>query len=312
MRAVLYDRTGGPEVLYVAEVAEPIPAEGGATVRVRTVGLNPYDHKVRRGVARGPDFPRGTGIDFAGVVAGVGGEASYEGGDPVGVGDEVLGWSAGLALRELVPVPSAHLARKPAGLSWGAAAALTTPTLTAHAALETLGIGAADVVLLSAAAGGVGVVYGQLARLRGATVLGTASPGNHDFLRELGMIPVSYGPGLAGRVRDLAPSPVTAVQDNIGGETIEVALELGLPPDRICTLADFAAVERLGIRTPGKYARSTAQLEQYARLAEAGELRLPVAETFALDRVADAFALLETGHVRGKVVVDLSPSPDPG
>jgi NADPH:quinone reductase-like Zn-dependent oxidoreductase len=120
------------------------------------------------------------------------------------------------------------------------------------------------------------------------------------------VVPVAYVPGLAERVRDAAPSPVTAAQDNIGGDTVEVALSLGLPPDRICTIADDAAVERWGVLTPGRYTRSTGTLEQLAGLCAAGELSVPIVARFPLDRVGDGFRELAGSHAPGKIVIEVS------
>ncbi len=302
-RAIQFDRTGGPEVLYVAEVPRPRAEAGGLVVEVRAVGINPFDSKARAGAFPIDDpFPRTLGTNFAGVVAEVGADAAYWDGAPVAVGDQVLGWEMG-TLRELLAVPASQVARKPADLPFDVAGALCTPALTAHAAIGVLNPGPGDTVLVSAAAGAVGILYCQLALEAGARVIGTAGPANHARLRALGVEPVEYGPGLADRVRALAPEGITAVQDNYGREAVDAGLELGLPPGRICAIADHAAVAELGLASPGRYERRADVLERLAARVAAGELVLPVQDVFPLDRAADAFALLDTRHLSGKIVV---------
>ena len=302
-RAVQYDRTGGPDVLYLAQKPVPEPAAGRVVLAVRAVGLNPFDAKVRAGIIPMQTvFPRGIGGDVAGVVEAVGEGAVYHDGAPAQVGDEVLGFGMS-TLREHLAVSAANLARKPATLPWAVAGSLATPGLTAVASYDVLRPATGDTVFVSAAAGSVGFLYAQLARAAGARVIGSASPANHERLRAAGVEPVAYGPGLAERLGALAPEGLTAVQDNAGGETIEAALSLGVPPARICEIVDHDAVERLGLASPGRYERRADRLELLAEQVADGILSFPVQQTFPLDEVAAAFALLETRHLRGKVVV---------
>jgi NADPH:quinone reductase-like Zn-dependent oxidoreductase len=188
-------------------------------------------------------------------------------------------------------------------VSWEVAASLSTPVQTAHFALEVLDINDTDTVLLSAAAGAVGILYSQLAVARGARVIGTASEGNFALLESVGVTPLLYGPDLAKRARDAAPAPITAVQDNYGRETIDAGFELGLPASRICSIVDHGAVTELGLASPGRYVKSAALLAQYAELVATGALVLPVQETFPLDRVREAFEVLEGRHLSGKLVL---------
>ncbi|WP_228373022.1 NADP-dependent oxidoreductase [Demequina maris] len=302
-RAVLFDETGGPDVLCVAEVPVPKPGPDGVVVEVRAVGINPYDAKARSGlIPLDTPFPRSLGGDFAGVVSAAGADARYWDGTPVVPGDEVLGWGAG-TLREHLAVPSSHLARKPAGVPFEVAGSLSTPGQTANAAMGVLEPGEGDVVLVSAAAGAVGFLFCQLALAAGAAVVGTAGPGNHARLRGIGVVPVEYGPGLVDRVRAAAPRGITAVQDNFGREAIDAGLALGVAPDRICAIADRAAVAELGLRSPGRYERRADVLDRLARMVADGGLVLPVQAVLPLERVAEAFSLLETRHLHGKVVV---------
>ncbi len=306
--AVEYDRLGGPEVLHLSQVQDAVPAPGEMVVRVAAVGINPFDFKVRTGFAPSDaPFPRRLGSDFTGTVVGVGAEARfgedlpYAAGNPIQVGDTVLGWTTG-ALAEMVTVPADQVAPKPAGLSSQVAGSLATPGLTAIAALDLLDIGAEDTVLVSAAAGGVGLIYSQLAVSRGARVIGTASTKHHDLLRRLGVEPVTYGVGLVDRVRAMTDRP-TAVQDNFGRETIDAALELGVPAPRICTIVDHAAAAELGLASPGRYRRSAATLARLADSVANGDLYLPIQAQYPLDEVVQAFQHLESRHLGGKIVV---------
>jgi NADPH:quinone reductase-like Zn-dependent oxidoreductase len=299
-RAVRYDEVGGPEVLYVTEVTDPEPRDGQVVVDVEAVGLNFWDAKARSGIVPLKSaFPRGLGGDFAGVVSRDGLGAQYFDGSYVQAGDEVLGWGVS-TLRDRLAVSSTNLARKPEGLPWGVAASLATPGLTAVACARAVPIGPDDTVLVGAASGGVGFLYGQIAHRMGARVIGTASPANHDRLRAVGIEPVEYGDGLADRVRALGT--VTAVMDAQGRATVEVALALGVDPDRICTIADYPGASEFGLVTPGGD-RSADVLQELADHVAAGDLSLPVQEEFALDDLHDAFRLLESRHLSGKIVV---------
>jgi NADPH:quinone reductase-like Zn-dependent oxidoreductase len=305
-RAVQYERWGDPSVLEVVDVDEVHPLEGRVRLAVRAAGLNPFDFKMRSGLfpPAEPKFPRGIGGDVAGVVDEVGEGAVYADGEPVRVGDEVLGWGD-RTLREQLVVPAKNLARKPAGLSWAAAGGLATAALTAHAAVvETLGIHGGDVVLVSAAAGAVGFFSVQLARQAGARVVGTASERNFAMLESIGVVPVTYGPFLADRVRAALPGATfTAVQDNHGREAVDAGIELGVPRDRIITIVDHDATRELGLRPFGPYQRSAQVLEDYAQQIADGRLAFPIERTFPLDEVRDAFGVLEGRHLSGKVVV---------
>lgn len=303
MRSIRYNEVGGPEVLYVTEEATPEPNEGRVVVAVRAVGLNPFDGKVRAGlIPMTSAFPRGLGGDFSGVVVATGDNAVYFDGAPVAVGDEVLGWGVS-TLREAIRIPAASLARKPASVSFAVAGSLSTPGQTANASFDVLNPGHGDTILVSAAAGAVGFIYSQLAVAAGARVIGTASAANHDRLRAVGIEPTEYGAGLAERVRALALKGLTGVQDNAGGETIDVALELGVPPERICEIVDHEATERLSLATPGQVARRADVLQRLVDLVADGELHLEIQQEFSFDEVAAAFTLLEGRHLSGKVVV---------
>jgi NADPH:quinone reductase-like Zn-dependent oxidoreductase len=307
-RAVQYESFGPPNVLDVVDVPEIHPKAGQVRVAVKGAALNPFDFKVRSGLVPSIPavFPRGIGSDFAGVVDELPEEgAVYFDGAPIALGDEVFGWGTS-AVREQLAVPSANLSRKPAGVSWVLAASLSVPVHAAHFSLETLPVGAGDTVLLSAAAGAVGIVYAQIAVARGAKVIGTASEGNFALLESLGVIPTIYGPGLVDRVRTLAPEGITAVQDNFGRETVDAGLELGVPASRICSIVDEAGIAELGIIGPGQHARSAELMQRYVAMVADGHLVLPIQQVFPIGMVREAFELLEGRHVSGKIVIALT------
>lgn len=303
--AVRYESFGSPDVLDLVEVPEVHPETAQVRIAVRAVGLNPFDFKMRWGriPLKTVVFPRGIGLDFAGVVDELGEGASYADGSPVAVGDEVFGWADGGTAREQLVVAALNLTRKPASVSWEVAGSLTTIVQTAHFSLEALAIGASDTVLVSAAAGSVGFVYSQLAIARRARVIGTSSEANFARLEAIGVTPTAYGPGLADRVRDLAPNGITAVQDNFGRETIDAGFELGLPAGRICSIVDHAAVAELGLASPGRYVKSAELNAKYVGMIADGTLSIPVQAVYPLAGIREAFEILEERHVSGKIVV---------
>ncbi len=297
-KAVRYSEYGGPEVLEIVDVPEPHAGEGEVRVAVRAAGLNPYDFKVRRSGFSGHVLPSLQGAEFAGVIDEVGTDVTGW-----AVGDEVLGWIGRGAQAEHVVVPQTHVAAKPAGLDWAVAGGIGLAANTAKRTVDSLDLGPGDTVLVTAAAGGVGVMAAQFAKTTGATVVGTASESNHEFLRGLGVIPVSYGKGELERLRAAAPTGYTAALDNIGGEAIRTALALGIPPERINTIADHSAVEELGVQGVGGGKKTAEELAEFARQAAAGELVVPVRSTYPMTDVVAAFEDLETGHGLGKVVL---------
>ncbi|MDG5808637.1 NADP-dependent oxidoreductase [Streptomyces ossamyceticus] len=246
MKAAVFHQPGGPEVLVTAEVATPEPASGQIRVRVRAAGVQAYDAAVRGGWSPPGQTivrPQIVGNDFSGTVDALGEDVTG-----FSVGDDVLGWALLSCYAEYLVVSVDQVVTKPAGMSWEAAGAFSASAQTAHTALEALEVGANDTFLVHAAAGGVGTVAVQLAKLRGATVIGTASERNHGYLRELDAIPVVYGEGLVDRVRELAPQGVTVTLDAIGGSALDDSVELVKNRNRIATLVDFGRTEELGVR----------------------------------------------------------------
>jgi len=220
-------------------------------------------------------------------------------------GDEVLGWTEERASHaELVAVPADQLTAKPAAVPWEVAGSLFVVGMAAYASVQAVAPQSGETVVVSAAAGGVGSVAVQLARRTGATVIGLAGERNHDWLRRHEIVPVTYGEGQADRIREAAGGHVDAFIDTFGGGYVDLAIELGVAPERINTIADFAAVERLGVHGQGTHAVGTAPLlAELAGMVADGSLELPVARTFPLDQVRDAFDELAARHSHGKIVL---------
>lgn len=294
MRAVVFDRFGGADVLRVAEIADPEPRAGEVRVRVRAAGVQPFDVAVRRGeMPWAPvSFPQTIGQEYSGVIDRLG-----DGVDGFAVGDAVLGSTMLNGCAELVVAPAAAVVRKPERRSFPGAAALVAAAQTAGGALLELGVGAGDVLLVHAAAGSVGTVAVQLARLAGATVIGTASPGNHDYLRSLGAVPVAYGDGLVAAVRAVGTPPTVAL-DAAGGVAIAQSVELGIALDRIGTIVDDKTAAEYGVRV----VRAGRDPQRLAAVAAHGELVMPV-RAYPLTEVVAAHTAVESGHGRGKVVL---------
>ena len=298
MKAVRFSRFGAPEVLELVGLPDPHPGPGQIRVAVRAAGVNPIDWKMRSGT-RGGDLPQTTGREVAGVVDELG-----DGVKDVAVGDRVFGFAAGgggaaeLAL-------SSDYAPIPPSLDFAHAAGLPVAVETAVRTLDLLGVGQGTTLLVNGAAGAVGSAAVQIAVDRGARVIGTASPGNHDYLRSLGVEPTTYGGGLVERVRALAPDGVDAALDAAGGGALPALVELAGDPQHVVTVADYAGAEATGARFSGGpgTARAVHALRDVGELIESGRFTMPVARTFPLEQIAEAHRLSETGHVRGKLVL---------
>jgi len=292
-----------PIVLDVIDRPEPHSGPGQVRVRVRAAGLNPVDWKVASipaAAARyGVTAPTGFGHDFAGEIDEVG-----PGVEGFAIGDRVFGGARARAVAEhvVVTVATDLLVRTPDGLSDEAAGALSIVARTADAAVTAVGASAGDTVLIGGAAGGVGVLVVQLAVAAGAKVIATASESNHAFLRDLGATPTTYGDGLAERVRALAPGGVDAAIDLQGTDTVLTALDLGVDPARIATIAAGPNPPGGAVATGGVQAAPDA-LERIAQALADGRLTLPIEATFPIERISEAVTLQRGGHVRGKVVV---------
>ena len=298
MKAVVIDEFGGPGVLHVADRELPEPGAGQVRVRVRAAGVNGIDGTIRSGAAQQmfpTQLPAVLGLEIAGTVDAVG-----PGVEGLAAGDDVLGFADGGGYAEYALATT--VAPKPAELGWTEAAALPVAAETALRVLGLLKVTQGDTLLIHGAAGGVGTVAVQLAVVRGATVIGTASEANHDHLRELGATPVLYGEGLVDRVRAAAPDGVDAVFDAAGRGALPDSIALRGGTSRIVTIADPAAFG-LGIPFSGEAARDAGDLAEVARQAGDGRLRVTVAETYSLEEAPAAHEAVATGHGRGKVVL---------
>ncbi len=301
-RAVRFDRYGGRNVLYVADVPMPKPASDEVVVAVKAAGINPGETAIRSGALhdRFPaTFPSGEGSDLAGLVVTLGDDVR-----DFAVGDAVLGFSWRRSSHAThVAVPTSQLIRKPPELRWEVAGSLYVVGCTAYAAVRAVDVKEGDTVAVSAAAGGVGTVVVQLLGLRGAHVLAIASPSNADWLRSHGAVPIPYGDGLAERL-PVAAERIDAFIDLFGPEYVELALQLGIPRDRIETIAAFERAQELGVKADGSVTASTPEvLTEMAELVASGAIEVPIAATYPLERVADAFEELEHRHTRGKIVL---------
>ncbi len=301
-RIVWQEAVGGPETLEVKEREIPEPGPGEVRVRVTAASLNPVDWKIAEvpglGEAFGVTFPTGYGNDLAGTVDAVG-----EGVAEFAVGDRVFGGKRGEALADYVVLPATALTATPDAITDAQAASIPIAGRTAVAAIDALHLTGDDTVLVGGAAGGVGGFAVQRALAQGATVIGTASERNHPWLTSLGVVPVTYGEGLAERVATIAPDGITAAADLQGTETAEAALALGVAPSRITAIAAGPNAPEGVIATGGAQAPDTASAEIAAGLAD-GSIQLEIQE-FPLEKLTDAIELVRGGHVRGKVVVTL-------
>jgi NADPH:quinone reductase-like Zn-dependent oxidoreductase len=300
MKAVTFSQYGDPKVLEVTEAEEPHAGPGQVRIRVAAAALNPIDWKIRSGALAefSPvEFPVIDGREAAGVVDEVG-----EGVSGTAAGDEVFGWTVGGAAAEYAVLDTWE--PKPAELSFEQAAGLPVAVETPVRVFSMLGgLGEGQTIVINGAAGGVGAMAVQLAKARGARVIGTASERNHDYLRELGAEPTTYGDGLADRVRSLAPDGVDLAFDTAGKGDIPELIELTGDPAKVATIADFSAAQ-LGVKVSGgSERRYTEALHEAAELAHEGRLRVTLAGTYAFSDAPGAHRESEAGHARGKLVL---------
>jgi NADPH:quinone reductase-like Zn-dependent oxidoreductase len=309
MRAVVAKQYGGPEVLELDERPEPKVWPDAVLVRVAAASINPVDYRIVRGyldAAFPTVHPLVPGWDVAGDVVRVGPAVTH-----VEVGEHVYGYARKDFIgegtwAELVAVPARGIAAAPRSLDATEASCVPLAGLTAYQALtDKAGVGPGDVVLVHAAAGGVGSFAVQIAVALGAQVIGTASSRNHDYLRQLGVDPVNYGEGLAERVRALAPDGVDAVVDLVGGAALEMSPSLVKDAHRLVSVIDAAAVQRLG----GQYLfvrPDVDDLAELARLIDERAVRVHIDRRYPLADVRAAVEYAEHGHVRGKVVLGVA------
>jgi NADPH:quinone reductase-like Zn-dependent oxidoreductase len=302
-KAVRFDHYGNVDVLKVIEVEKPLPSPGRVLVRVLTAGTNPGEIAIREGqlAKQFPTtFPSGEGTDFAGIVAELG-----DGVTSPSVGTAVMGWSnERSAQAEFVSVPVHQLVVKPESLDWNVAGALYVVASTATAAVNAVVPQHGETVLVSGAAGGVGSLVAQLVLRTGASVVGTAGSSHHDWLRSLGVIPIGYDTDLQESLGRVAPGGFNAAIDTTGHGYVELAIKLGVKPNRINTIIDFAAAAQYKVHTDGSSASESATvLAEIASLVAAGELQVRVAAVYDLQDVRQAYTRLAKGHMGGKIVL---------
>jgi NADPH:quinone reductase len=311
-RVVVAPSYGGPEVLALVDQPDRPPGTGEAVLEVRAAGVNPADWKSYGG-EWGTDpsrLPLRVGSEASGVVVEVGEGAAGPAG-PLAVGDEVIGYRVTGGYADRLVAPAASLVPKPDGLTWEQAGGLMLTGATAFHAVTAVDLRDGDTVLVHGAAGGVGLMLVQLARARGARVIGTARGEGAELVARLGGEPVPYGDGLADRVRELAPHGVTAAVDAVGtDEAIDTSLALVADRHRIATIAAFERGSAAGVQVlgngpgadPGTAIRDAARLE-LTRLVDAGRLTVVVARSWPLAEVAAAHREGMTGHSHGKLVL---------
>ncbi len=303
MKAIVFDRFGGTEVLHEAEVEVPQPGPGQVRVRVKAVGVNPVDGKIRSGSMEAvfpTTLPAIPGGEIAGVIDAVGEDV-----DHLKVGDEVLGWSETGSYAQYALADATVLAPKPAGLDWAHAAALPVSTDGAERVLDLLQLKAGETLLIHGASGALGTIAVQLAVARGARVLGTAGEANQDYVTSLGATALVYGDHLVERVRALAPDGVDAVLDAAGKGALEDSITLRGTTDRIVTTADFRARELGVVFAEGPQRRNAARLAELAQQAADGKLVTTIAAAYPLAQAARAQQAGDAGHNRGKLVLTL-------
>jgi NADPH:quinone reductase-like Zn-dependent oxidoreductase len=301
-KAVRFDHYGDVDVLEVVDVPRPQPGPNELLIGVRAAAINPGEAKIREGLLAKQfpaTFPSGQGSDLAGVVEGTGpGVTGWA------QGDQIIGFTDRRASQaELVVVEASDAVAKPPNVSWEVGGSLYVAGTTAYATVRAVAPKAGETVVVAGATGGVGSLAVQLARRAGATVVGIASESHHEWLSAHGVVPVAYGDGLDERLRK-ATDRIDAFIDTVGGDYVELALAFGVAPARIDTIANFDAVRRLGVKGDGNAAGGTsAVLGELATLVADGALEVPIAATYPLDQVRDAYRRLAQGHVLGKIVL---------
>jgi len=305
-KAVTFSRHGGVDVLELVESPPPTPGPGEVVVEVLAAGINHIEAYVRQGLFADDvpvTFPQHQGTDFSGLVTAIG-----EGVTSFAKGSEVLGHAVMASHANYIVVPQSSLVAKPASLSWEVAGSLFLAGLAANDAVESVRVASGDIVVISAAAGGVGSMEAHLAMARGATVIGTCGERNFDYLRQIGVKPVVYGDGLADRIREIARGNVTAYLDNFGKDNPAVAEELEVAPTRFRSSENRRDIEVQALRPTAEQSEAhTRVLAKLAGLAADRTLNVLISGFYPFDRVHDAFEDLEQRHARGKIVLGMRP-----
>ena len=303
MKAVKFERYGGIDVLKIEEVPRPVVGADQVLVKVKAAGINPGEASIREGKLEKmfpTTFPSGEGSDFAGIIEEVGEDVAG-----FAVDDEVIGFNHDRSAHaEYVLSDADHIVHRPANVSWEQGGALFVAGTTAWASVEAVSLKPGDTVVVSGAAGGVGSLAVQLAKNSGARVIGLAGELNHQWLKDHGIIPVAYGEGIAERIQTAANGKVDAFIDTFGQGYVDLAIKMSVPADRINTIIDFEAAAKYGVKAQGSQAAANvAVLGELAGLIDTGKLDIPIAKTYPIEEVREAFTELEKRHTRGKIVL---------
>jgi len=312
-RIVIARQFGDVQDLEIVDQPVGEPGPGQVRIAVRAASINPADLKQLRGMfgRNEKSLPLQLGSEVSGVVTAVGPDAVGPAG-PITVGDEVVGYPVRGGFAADVLVKASSVLPKPATLGWGEAAGLLVGAVTAFHLVEAVALAEGDRVIIHGATGNVGLAAVQLARLRGAEVVGTVSAAHEDELRALGAVPVLYGAGLEERLRALLPDGADAALDTVGSdEALDASVALVRDRRRIASIAGFARGPELGIQLlgsgpgadPGSELRSNARLPML-QLAGDGLLVGPPVVGFPLEQVREAMTLVGSGHAGGKVVLE--------
>jgi NADPH:quinone reductase-like Zn-dependent oxidoreductase len=298
MRALQFSEYGGPDELNWAEAPEPHAGPGQIRIKVRAASVNAIDWKRLSGAFAGGQKLSATaflGYDAAGVVDEIG-----DGVSGVSLGDDVFG--LGSDTQAEYAVLNAWAA-KPSSVDWAVAAAAGVAGETAERGLRLLSVKDGSTVFVDGGAGGVGAVTVQMAVAIGARVIASAGEGNHDYIREIGAVPVLYGDGVADRVRDAAGGQVDAVFDAVGKTPIEDLISLVEEPAQVVSIANFTAAQS-GARVTGGSddSRGSEALAELAELLERNKIVVKI-QTFPFERAAEAYRIISGGHTRGKLVL---------
>ncbi|BBY64907.1 NADP-dependent oxidoreductase [Mycolicibacterium helvum] len=301
MRAVRFSEYGGLEVLQVVEVDAPQAGPGQVRIAVHAAGVNPSDWKRRAGQYREFDpvtFPAGVGVEASGVIDEVG-----PGVCGVGVGDAVFGYGENTVAECAI---LSHWMRKPESMCFEVAAGLPVIAETASRSLDHTGVQPGETLLISGAAGGIGTAVVQFALHRGITVIGTANPQQQDYLRELGAIPTTYGPGLAQRVKDLVPQGVDAALHLAGAGVIPELIDIVGDPWAVVSVVDLTAPQHGARFSAGPPKNPEAVLADVARLYSEDKFRLRIEQRFPLEKTAQAHEVSANGQVTGKLIISIA------
>jgi NADPH:quinone reductase len=293
MKAVRYDRFAGIDGIYLADLPDPLPGPAEVVMRVQASALNPGALPALHGSSYTPSR------DLAGEVVAVGADVQS-----FTVGDAVLGWLQSWdAHAQMVAIPAAQLVSKPQPLSWDVAGSLYTTPMAGLGAIRAVEPRPGETIVISGASGGVGFTAAQLALRAGAAVIGLTSAAHFDLLRHHGIEPVRYGDGEQERIR-ATTHRVDAFIDAVGGGYLDLALDLGVPADRIDTVVDYRGAKEKGVKALGTTdAGGTPALAELAVLAAAGDLHIPIAATFSLTGVQDAYRALADRKTHGRIVL---------